>query len=67
VPIVVRSCLRYLDSYGMYVEGIFRVPGDMEAVGEMKKAFDAGGDVEALEDRAGVHEVSRPWHLRHMT
>lgn len=36
IPAIVQACTRYLDKQGMYVEGIFRVPGSIETVNVLK-------------------------------
>jgi len=40
VPIVVEKCCSFIENYGMFTEGIFRVPGNQNKIREIKKRFD---------------------------
>ena len=37
---------RFLDAQGLYVPGLFRVPGNTETIRDLKARFDAGEHVE---------------------
>lgn len=41
---------RFLDAQGLYVPGLFRVPGNTETIRELKARFDGGEHVEFDED-----------------
>ncbi|XP_053180698.1 rho GTPase-activating protein 25 isoform X1 [Scomber japonicus] len=42
VPILVQKCVEYLKEHGLDEEGIFRLPGQDNAVKQFRDAFDAG-------------------------
>ncbi|XP_034022265.1 SLIT-ROBO Rho GTPase-activating protein 3-like isoform X4 [Thalassophryne amazonica] len=44
IPIVVESCIRYINLYGLQQQGIFRVPGSQVEVNDIKNAFERGED-----------------------
>uniref|UniRef100_A0A8C4PZ89 Rho-GAP domain-containing protein n=1 Tax=Eptatretus burgeri TaxID=7764 RepID=A0A8C4PZ89_EPTBU len=48
IPLVVESCVRYINLYGLQHEGIFRVPGSQAEVNKLRNAFERGED--PLED-----------------
>ncbi|CAM9314755.1 unnamed protein product [Phaeothamnion confervicola] len=58
VPPVVLECMGFLDAHGLYVPGLFRVPGNKETVGELKHRFDSGEHVEFNETIHNVHDVA---------
>ncbi|CAM9195217.1 unnamed protein product [Ectocarpus sp. 6 AP-2014] len=47
-----------LDAHGLYVPGLFRVPGNTEKIQQLKSTFDAGEHVEFDERIHDVHEVA---------
>ncbi|XP_030662299.1 rho GTPase-activating protein 4 isoform X5 [Nomascus leucogenys] len=44
VPLVVESCIRFINLNGLQHEGIFRVSGAQLRVSEIRDAFERGGD-----------------------
>ncbi|XP_057687744.1 rho GTPase-activating protein 25 isoform X1 [Corythoichthys intestinalis] len=42
VPILVQKCVEYIREHGLNEEGIFRLPGQDNAVKQFRDAFDAG-------------------------
>ncbi|XP_076027953.1 rho GTPase-activating protein 4-like isoform X1 [Genypterus blacodes] len=44
IPIVVKSCIRFINLNGLQHEGIFRVPGAQVEVNKLRDAFEQGGD-----------------------
>ncbi|KAF7656688.1 hypothetical protein LDENG_00037440 [Lucifuga dentata] len=42
VPILVQKCVEYIREHGLSEEGIFRLPGQDNAVKQFRDAFDAG-------------------------
>ncbi|CAN0485228.1 unnamed protein product, partial [Ectocarpus sp. 8 AP-2014] len=56
---MVWMIVRFLDAHGLYVPGLFRVPGNTEKIQQLKSTFDAGEDVEFDERKIhDVHEVA---------
>ncbi|KAM6925419.1 SLIT-ROBO Rho GTPase-activating protein 3-like [Xenentodon cancila] len=44
IPIVMESCIHYININGLHHEGIFRVPGSQMEVNNLKEAFERGED-----------------------
>ncbi|KAL4646128.1 SLIT-ROBO Rho GTPase-activating protein 3-like [Arapaima gigas] len=44
IPLVVASCIRFINLHGLHHEGIFRVPGSQSKVNLLKDAFERGED-----------------------
>ncbi|XP_078517802.1 SLIT-ROBO Rho GTPase-activating protein 3 isoform X1 [Lissotriton helveticus] len=44
IPLVVESCVRYINLYGLQQQGIFRVPGSQVEVNDIKNSFERGED-----------------------
>ncbi|RVE70498.1 hypothetical protein OJAV_G00065140 [Oryzias javanicus] len=44
IPLVVKSCIRFININGLHHEGIFRVPGSQMEVNNLKEAFERGED-----------------------
>ncbi|XP_008288815.1 rho GTPase-activating protein 4-like [Stegastes partitus] len=44
IPIVVESCIRFINLNGLHHEGIFRVPGPQMEVNNLRDAFERGED-----------------------
>lgn len=42
VPILVQKCVEFIKEHGLEEEGIFRLPGQDNAVKQFRDAFDAG-------------------------
>uniref|UniRef100_F6TSN4 Uncharacterized protein n=1 Tax=Ciona intestinalis TaxID=7719 RepID=F6TSN4_CIOIN len=59
IPLVVESCIRILNLYGLHHQGIFRVPGSHQEITEMKRLFEAGEDpVSEREDEVDINSVA---------
>uniref|UniRef100_A0A672ZCE4 SLIT-ROBO Rho GTPase-activating protein 3-like n=1 Tax=Sphaeramia orbicularis TaxID=375764 RepID=A0A672ZCE4_9TELE len=44
IPLVVKSCIRFINLNGLHHEGIFRVPGSQMEVNNLRDAFERGED-----------------------
>lgn len=44
IPIIVESCIRFINLNGLHHEGIFRVPGSQMEVNSLRDAFERGED-----------------------
>ncbi|KAL1789683.1 SLIT-ROBO Rho GTPase-activating protein 3 isoform X2 [Sigmodon hispidus] len=44
IPLVVESCIRFINLYGLQQQGIFRVPGSQVEVNDIKNSFERGED-----------------------
>ncbi|XP_059805499.1 SLIT-ROBO Rho GTPase-activating protein 3-like [Hypanus sabinus] len=44
IPLVVVSCIRFINLNGLHHEGIFRIPGSQTEVNDIKNAFERGDD-----------------------
>ncbi|XP_029012110.1 SLIT-ROBO Rho GTPase-activating protein 3 isoform X2 [Betta splendens] len=44
IPVVVESCIRFINLHGLHHEGIFRVPGSQREVNLLRDAFERGDD-----------------------
>ncbi|KAM9180634.1 rho GTPase-activating protein 4 [Dugong dugon] len=55
VPLVVESCIRFINLNGLQHEGIFRVSGAQPRVSEIRDAFERGED--ALVEGCGVQDL----------
>ncbi|XP_037334894.1 SLIT-ROBO Rho GTPase-activating protein 3 isoform X2 [Pungitius pungitius] len=44
IPVVVESCIRFINLHGLHHEGIFRVPGSQREVNHIRDAFERGED-----------------------
>nr|XP_020472611.1 rho GTPase-activating protein 4 isoform X2 [Monopterus albus]XP_020472621.1 rho GTPase-activating protein 4 isoform X2 [Monopterus albus]XP_020472630.1 rho GTPase-activating protein 4 isoform X2 [Monopterus albus] len=44
IPLVVESCIRFINLHGLHHEGIFRVPGSQVKVNNLRDAFERGED-----------------------
>ncbi|XP_039657102.1 SLIT-ROBO Rho GTPase-activating protein 3 isoform X2 [Perca fluviatilis] len=42
IPVVVESCIRFINLHGLHHEGIFRVPGSQREVNHIRDAFERG-------------------------
>ncbi|XP_063766724.1 SLIT-ROBO Rho GTPase-activating protein 3-like isoform X2 [Eleginops maclovinus] len=56
IPVVVESCVRYINLYGLQQQGIFRVPGSQIEVNDIKNAFERGED--PLVDDQADHDIN---------
>ncbi|XP_060751105.1 SLIT-ROBO Rho GTPase-activating protein 3 isoform X2 [Tachysurus vachellii] len=44
IPLVVESCIRFINLHGLHHEGIFRVPGSQSEVNNIRDSFERGED-----------------------
>uniref|UniRef100_UPI00358F281C SLIT-ROBO Rho GTPase-activating protein 1-like isoform X2 n=1 Tax=Myxine glutinosa TaxID=7769 RepID=UPI00358F281C len=44
IPLVVESCVRYINLYGLQTQGMFRISGSQVEVNDIKNAFERGDD-----------------------
>ncbi|CAM9610807.1 unnamed protein product [Chrysoparadoxa australica] len=58
VPPVILECMGFLDAHGLYVPGLFRVPGNSETVADLKRRFNQGQHIEFNEAIHNVHDVA---------
>ena len=62
VPEVVLRCIGFLDRHGLYVTGLFRVPGNDDRINAIKRSFNDGLDVRFEDDpefdMQSVHDVA---------
>uniref|UniRef100_A0AAR2JJV5 SLIT-ROBO Rho GTPase activating protein 3 n=1 Tax=Pygocentrus nattereri TaxID=42514 RepID=A0AAR2JJV5_PYGNA len=56
IPLVVESCIRYINLYGLQQQGIFRVPGSQVEVNDIKNSFERGED--PLIDDQSDHDIN---------
>ncbi|XP_075893073.1 SLIT-ROBO Rho GTPase-activating protein 3 isoform X2 [Nelusetta ayraudi] len=56
IPLVVESCIRYINLYGLQQQGIFRVPGSHMEVNDIKNSFERGED--PLVDDQNEHDIN---------
>ena len=61
-PIVVCDCIAFLRNRGIYKFGIFRVPGNMDMVNELKQEYNAIFDSKSAkeEDRTSILNSHKP-------
>uniref|UniRef100_A0A4W5QZ20 SLIT-ROBO Rho GTPase activating protein 3 n=1 Tax=Hucho hucho TaxID=62062 RepID=A0A4W5QZ20_9TELE len=56
IPLVVESCIRHINLYGLQQQGIFRVPGSQVEVNDIKNSFERGEDP-LIEDQ-NEHDIN---------
>ncbi|XP_055503758.1 SLIT-ROBO Rho GTPase-activating protein 3 isoform X1 [Leucoraja erinacea] len=56
IPLVVESCIRFINLYGLQQQGIFRVPGSQSEVNDIKNAFERGED--PLVENHNEHDIN---------
>ncbi|XP_058488050.1 SLIT-ROBO Rho GTPase-activating protein 3 isoform X2 [Solea solea] len=56
IPLVVESCVRHINLYGLQQQGIFRVPGSQVEVNDIKNSFERGED--PLIDDQNEHDIN---------
>uniref|UniRef100_A0A674NUA5 Rho GTPase activating protein 4 n=1 Tax=Takifugu rubripes TaxID=31033 RepID=A0A674NUA5_TAKRU len=44
IPVVVESCIRFINLHGLHHEGIFRVPGSQRVINLLRDVFESGED-----------------------
>ncbi|XP_078423940.1 SLIT-ROBO Rho GTPase-activating protein 1 isoform X4 [Cetorhinus maximus] len=56
IPLIVESCVRFINLYGLQHQGIFRVPGSQAEVNDIKNSFERGED--PLADDQDNHDIN---------
>ncbi|XP_051776144.1 SLIT-ROBO Rho GTPase-activating protein 1 isoform X2 [Erpetoichthys calabaricus] len=56
IPLVVESCVRFINLYGLQHQGIFRVSGSQVEVNDIKNSFERGND--PLADEENNHDIN---------
>ncbi|XP_029471239.1 SLIT-ROBO Rho GTPase-activating protein 1 isoform X5 [Rhinatrema bivittatum] len=56
IPLIVESCIRFINLYGLQHQGIFRVSGSQVEVNDIKNAFERGED--PLADDQNNHDIN---------
>uniref|UniRef100_A0A8C4NBX0 Uncharacterized protein n=1 Tax=Eptatretus burgeri TaxID=7764 RepID=A0A8C4NBX0_EPTBU len=56
IPLVVESCIRYINLHGLQHQGIFRVSGSQVDMNEIRQAFERGED--PLAGDAEMHDIN---------
>ncbi|XP_072914846.1 SLIT-ROBO Rho GTPase-activating protein 1 isoform X5 [Hemitrygon akajei] len=56
IPLIVESCIRFINLYGLQHQGIFRVPGSQAEVNDIKNSFERGED--PLADGQDNHDIN---------
>ncbi|XP_049295900.1 SLIT-ROBO Rho GTPase-activating protein 1-like isoform X1 [Anopheles funestus] len=59
IPLIVRSCIRVINLYGLHHQGIFRVSGSQVEISNFKEAFERGDDPLAeMTDASDINSVA---------
>nr|XP_011416165.2 SLIT-ROBO Rho GTPase-activating protein 1 isoform X6 [Crassostrea gigas] len=58
IPLVVKSCIRAINLYGMHHQGIFRIPGAQVEINEFKAEFEKGDDPLVDMDPSDINSVA---------
>ena len=53
MPAVVRQCAKFIRKYGLKVEGIFRIPGDMQLVSKLQHLYNMRKPVNLIKEVGG--------------
>uniref|UniRef100_A0A8C2A1R9 SLIT-ROBO Rho GTPase-activating protein 1-like n=1 Tax=Cyprinus carpio TaxID=7962 RepID=A0A8C2A1R9_CYPCA len=56
IPLIVQSCIRFINLYGLQHQGIFRVSGSQVEVNDIKNSFERGND--PLTDEENNHDIN---------
>uniref|UniRef100_A0A8C2TY84 SLIT-ROBO Rho GTPase-activating protein 1 n=1 Tax=Coturnix japonica TaxID=93934 RepID=A0A8C2TY84_COTJA len=56
IPLIVESCIRFINLYGLQHQGIFRVSGSQVEVNDIKNSFERGED--PLADDQNDHDIN---------
>uniref|UniRef100_A0A8C6Q1V6 SLIT-ROBO Rho GTPase activating protein 2B n=1 Tax=Nothobranchius furzeri TaxID=105023 RepID=A0A8C6Q1V6_NOTFU len=56
IPLLVESCIRYINLHGLQHQGIFRVSGSQVEVNDIKNCFERGND--PLIDEESNHDIN---------
>uniref|UniRef100_A0AAG5CZJ1 SLIT-ROBO Rho GTPase-activating protein 1 n=1 Tax=Anopheles atroparvus TaxID=41427 RepID=A0AAG5CZJ1_ANOAO len=59
IPLILRSCIRVINLYGLHHQGIFRVSGSQVEISNFKEAFERGEDPLAeMTDASDINSVA---------
>ncbi|EAA13247.4 AGAP004772-PA [Anopheles gambiae str. PEST] len=59
IPLIVRSCIRVINLFGLHHQGIFRVSGSQVEISNFKEAFERGDDPLAeMTDASDINSVA---------
>ncbi|XP_071121830.1 SLIT-ROBO Rho GTPase-activating protein 3-like isoform X3 [Mytilus edulis] len=58
IPLVIRSCVRAINLYGMHHQGIFRISGAQVEINEFKAEFEKGDDPLVDVDPSDINSVA---------
>jgi len=59
IPLIVRSCIRVINLYGLHHQGIFRVSGSKVEINNFREAFERGDDPLAdMTDASDINSVA---------
>lgn len=59
IPLVVRSCVRVINLFGLHHQGVFRVSGSQLEINAMREAFERGEDPLAdVSDASDINSVA---------
>lgn len=59
VPIVVDKCVNFIETNGLFSEGVYRVPGNKKALNELKQAFNQNDQaVHISVEKYSVHDAA---------
>ncbi|XP_049541574.1 SLIT-ROBO Rho GTPase-activating protein 1-like isoform X1 [Anopheles darlingi] len=59
IPLILRSCIRVINLYGLHHQGIFRVSGSQVEISNFKEAFERGDDPLAdMTDASDINSVA---------
>nr|XP_028601186.1 SLIT-ROBO Rho GTPase-activating protein 1 isoform X3 [Podarcis muralis] len=56
IPLIVESCIRFINLYGLQHQGIFRVSGSQVEVNDIKNSFERGEN--PLQDDQSNHDIN---------
>ncbi|KAL8221455.1 UNVERIFIED_CONTAM: SLIT-ROBO Rho GTPase-activating protein 1 [Gekko kuhli] len=60
IPLIVESCIRFINLYGLQHQGIFRVSGSQVEVNDIKNSFERG----KLRRIPGLRTACKQKHLQ---
>lgn len=64
IPLVMKSCIRVINLYGLQHQGIFRVSGSQVEINNFKEAFEKGEDPLAdVTDASDINSVAGVFKL----
>ena len=59
IPLIIRSCIRVINLYGLHHQGVFRVSGSQVEINNFREAFERGEDPLAdISDASDINSVA---------